>query len=616
MNVNHLNSFDYVVVALYMVMVLAVGLYVSRFNKKTTDYFKGGGHIPWVLSMVSLFVSGFSAFMFVGAAGFTYKNGGAAFILFSLAFPAYMIGYWVYGKRWRRTRIDTPLEFISRRFSPGTTYFYTVLAIVPNVVVLGTMIYTLVIFVSTALGFNSLSFVIAGQAVSGFQLTLIVTGIVMIIYTMLGGLWAVMVTDALQFVILFLISLIMLPVAFTILGDGSFVEGISTLAREAPEGYWNPGLTDRPQMFWLAYGIMIVLGYNVNWHIAQRYYSVPDERDTKKIAAWCAGLSLLLPMLWVVPVMASRLLFPDLASMWPELADPSEAAFVTLALSILPHGLTGIMVAAIFAATMSSVDTMFNWMAAVVTKDVFVPVTKIVTHEEPSERMQLVVGRSCVAIMGAISIYVALQMNQFGGSFDTYQKALSLYGPSMFTPVIFGLVFTRTPWWSGMAALGAGVGGVIVANIFANLSQGLTVSSFGDLFTDVNVIVAGIDLSRYEINVLVGVIVSTIVFFLSSLFDSRVGAFRTRIESLENDLRTPAHAVNPNIDLRGILAFRIAGWLSIGIGILLMIFFVLRPGAERAILNTLGGGLAVVLGFIVVRWVGKLIPAEEVLSED
>lgn len=606
MTPDHLNSFDYIVVGIYMVMVLGVGLYVARFNKETTDYFKGGGHIPWVLSMVSLFVSGFSAFMFVGAAGFTYKNGGAAFILFSLAFPAYMVGYYIYGKKWRRTRIDTPLEFIRRRFSPGTTYFYTVLAVVPNVVVLGTMIYTLVIFVSTALGFSSLSFELMGQTISGFQMTLIVTGIVMIIYTMLGGLWAVMVTDALQFVILFLISLVMLPVAFSVLGDGSIIEGVNRLATEAPEGYWSVGLTDQPEIFWLAYGIMILLGYNVNWHIAQRYYSVPDERDTKKIAIWCAGLSLALPMLWVIPVMASRLLFPDLASMWPELADPSEAAFVTLALSILPHGLTGIMVAAIFAATMSSVDTMFNWMAAVVTKDVFVPLTRLAVNREPREKTQLLVGRLCVAMMGVISIYVALQMENFGGSFETYQKALSLYGPSMFTPVLLGLVFTRTPWWSGMAALGGGVICVVIASIAANVSQGMPTESFGDLFENVTVFVAGIELSRYEINVLVGVFASTIIFFLSALFDKREGAFGERIQKLEDDLATPAYAESSSIDLRGTLAFRLAGFLSIGIGAMLMVFFVLRPSAERALLNLLGGVLAVVIGVIVILWLKRL----------
>ncbi|MEX0326184.1 MAG: hypothetical protein AB3N33_08870, partial [Puniceicoccaceae bacterium] len=137
-----LNRLDFTVVGLYMLAVLGVGFYVARFNKATTDYFKGGGHIPWKMSMLSLFISGFSAFMFVGAAGITYGNGGGAILLFSFALPAYLIGAWVFGWRWRRTRLDTPPPFLTRPYSQGTTYFYTILAGVPNTPVLGIMIYT------------------------------------------------------------------------------------------------------------------------------------------------------------------------------------------------------------------------------------------------------------------------------------------------------------------------------------------------------------------------------------------------------------------------------------------------------------------------------------------
>ena len=77
-----MNAVDYAVVAVYGTLVLAAGFIVSRFNKETSDYFKGGGSIPWGLSAVSLFISGFSAFMFVGAAGFAYRNGAAAIVLF------------------------------------------------------------------------------------------------------------------------------------------------------------------------------------------------------------------------------------------------------------------------------------------------------------------------------------------------------------------------------------------------------------------------------------------------------------------------------------------------------------------------------------------------------
>lgn len=587
---------DYVIVALYMVMVIGVGMYVSRFNRKTTDYFKGDGHIPWGLAGISLFISGFSAFMFVGAAGVTYGNGGGALLLFSLACPAYLLGYFIYGPLWRRTRIDTPMQFLQRRYSDSTTYFYTLLAVVPNVLTLGIWIYMLCIFVATALGFHTLTFDLGFTTMSGFQMTVLLTGLVLVIYTVVGGLWAVVVTDALQFVILFLISLVVLPAAYIFLGDGSFTDGVTRLFRDAPEGYFEINLADQPPIFWLAYFTNIILGYNVNWHIAQRYYSVPDERDTRKMALWCAFLGLALPMLWIMPVLTTPILFPDITSLWPDLAKPSEAAFVTLALSVLPHGMLGIMVAAIFAATMSSADTTFNWLGAVLTKDIYVPLAKRLGGEVPSEKRQLIVGKACVGVLGVIAIWVAFNMDRFGGAFDVYLRADSIYKPAMFVPVILGLVYTRTPWWSGMAALGIGVLGILGTGLVANAMQGESFDFMAAVFADLNVTVLGIEMGRYEVNTLVGVGLSTVVFLGSALFNRREGAFKTRIEALEHDLRTPAYAApGARLDLRGLQAYRLAARLSVIIGGILLILAVPTLEAD-GLLNAIAGLLAVALG--------------------
>jgi SSS family solute:Na+ symporter len=597
LEIKHLNILDHLVIGVYLLMVLVTGFYVSRFNKKSDDYFKGGGHIPWGLSAVSLFISGFSAFMFVGAAGVTYQNGGGALVLFSLALPAYLLGFFLYGPLWRRTRIDTPMQFLNRRFSPGTTYFYTLLSVIPNVLILGTMIYTLCIFVSTALGFNTLTVDLGVLTVNGFELSLLVIGAVMIIYTMLGGLWAVMVTDALQFLVLFLVTLTIFPLTYLILGDGNVLDGFSRLFAEAPPGYFAIDIVDRPGIFWLAYSMNIVLGYNVNWHIAQRYYSVPDERDTRRMALWVGIGSWILPMMWIFPVMASRILLPNLESMWPELAKPSEASFVTLALSILPHGMLGVMVAAILAATMSSVDTTFNWLAAVLTKDAYVPLAKRWVGREPSDRAQLTFGKTSVAVMGVIAVWIALNMGKFGGAFDVYLRADSLYKPSMFVPVMLGLIYTRTPWWSGMVAFGAGVGAILIVGGMANLANGIPLESIGSIFEPLKVTVLGIDLGRYEMNTLVGVGTSALVFFISAFFNRREGAFAERIESLEHDLATPAYAVPGDVDLRGFRAYYFAGRLAVVVGGLLVLLAI---PADAGALNAVAGLISIALGVLVV----------------
>ena len=592
-----LNELDYLVVVVYGALVIAAGAIVSRFNRETGDYFKGGGRIPWGLSAISLFISGFSAFMFVGAAGFTYRNGSAAIILFSLAAPSYLLGYWLYGRLWRRTRIDTPMEFLNRRYSPGTTYFYTLLSVVPNVLVLGIYIYTLCVFIATAFGFHTAVVDIGIASLSGIQACMLVTGLVLIAYTLLGGLWAVMVTDALQFIVLFIASLLVLPAAYFFLGDGQIGAGISRLVTEAPDGFLGFKLQDRPTLFWAAYFVNTVLGYNVNWHIAQRYYSIPDERDTKKMALWCAGLSLVLPLLWILPVMASRVLYPELPSLWPELAEPTEAAFVTLALDILPHGMLGIIVSAMFAATMSSADTMLNWLAAVLTKDAYVPIVRRLGLPIPPESRQLLVGRLCVAMMGVFAILIAFNMEKLGGVFDVHTKASSLYTAPMFIPVLLGLVFTRTPWWSGMVSFGVGVLAIIIVSLMANVSQGLPADSFEALFLDIELVIMGLTVTRYELQMLVGVVASSVCFFASMPLNRREGSFKARIEALEHDLATPAHA-DPGAatDLRGVQAYRLAARLALIIGGMLLLLIIPTFQDNAWSLNAIAGILALAIG--------------------
>jgi solute:Na+ symporter, SSS family len=598
-----LNGLDYAVVAGYLLLVAGVGAYVARFNTESGDYFKGGGRIPWGLAAVSLFVGGFSAFMFVGAAGFTYRNGGAALVLFTSAFWAYLIGAWLYGPLWRRARLDTPLEFLARRYSPSTTYVYTLLAIVPNVLMLGIALYTLCIFIATALGLGDRVVDLGLVQMSGFALCVWITGLVMVFYSVTGGLWAVMVTDTLQFLVLLLVSLVVFPAVFMALGDGHLFAGFGRMVREAPDGYFALTLKDQTPMFFVAYAVNVVLGYNVNWYIGQRYFSVPDERDTRRMAFTAAAFSLVTPLLWIVPVMGARVLFPDLAAMWPTLKAPSEAAFVTVAMAVLPHGVLGLVVAAIFAAATSAADGTLNWLSAVLTKDVFAPLGRRITGREPSEKTQLAVGRLVVLVLGLVGIAVALTAGRYGGAFDVFIKVNSLYAAPMFVPVLFGLVFTRTPWWSGMASFVAGVAAIVVVGLLANRAAGLPAAALTDLFRDVRVAPLGISLGRYELNTLVGFAVATGVFFATALVRRRQGAFAARIAAFEADLGTPAHA-DPGaaLDLRGLRAYRLAGRLSIAIGLALMALTPFTWAQVNGYLNAVVGGIAVALGGATLRW--------------
>ena len=571
-------------------MVAGVGIYIAKFNRGTKDYFKAGGKLPWIISSISLFVSGFSAFMFVSASGFTYRNGVSAILMFTSSFGAYWLGFFIYGKLWRRSRIDSPLELLTRRYSQSTTYFYSIIAVVPNILLMGTLIYTLCIFVSSALGFGSLRVDVGFVTLTGFELTLIGIGVVLLVYTVLGGLWAVAVTDTLQFIILFLMTLVVFPISFMYLGDGNLLDGFQELLLKAPEGYLDFSAGEISVLFIVSFWVMNAFGYNVNWHIGQRYYSMADERDTRKRAAMGALLGLVAPVMWILPVMVAKIIFPDLHSLWPELTEPTEASFVSLCLLILPHGFLGVVVSAILAASMSSADSTFNWLAAVITKDVYVPVVKRLRHgNEPTDRTQLVVGKLTVLTVGIMAILISLLFQQIASSFDIYLKIYSMTSPSVLIPVMLGLVYRKTPWWSAMAAASAGITVTLIMNGAATLIAGMPLNGIADILTDVKFSMFGLDYGKFELNIIIGVTVTAAVFFLSSKLPNKNEKDISRLAALDRDLRTPAYSKEEPTDKKSIQSYKIVALLSGVVGLLLILLSFFSGSSTDILINFLTG---------------------------
>ncbi|MCI0699346.1 hypothetical protein L0337_46005 [candidate division KSB1 bacterium] len=581
--IKQLNFLDYLVVLFYMLMLTGVGIYLTRFNKTVDDFFKGGGKIPWWIAGLSTFVSGFSAFMFVAAAGYTYKNGLSAVAMFTSAFWGYWLGYFVYSKKWKRARLSSPMEFLTKRYSQATTYYYTVLSIVPAILGLGLGIYILCIFISSALGLVGMQFDLAIVKLSGLELTMIVTGLVLLIYTTSGGLWAVVITDVLQFLIILIVTLTIFPLSFSALGHGAgFWHGFEKLWSAAPEGYLSFQDLWRRPLFYLAYLVNIFIGYNAAWFIGQRYYSVRSERDARKMSILCSALSFLLPLCWIAPTMAARLLFPAMDKVWPQLADPTEASFVTLALTLLPHGIIGITVSAILAATMSSVDTELNYVASIIVRDVYIRLKKTFTPEEPSEQQQLRLGRRAVFILGSLAIVVALMVQQAKGVFEFALMYYSWFAPSMLTPVMLGLVYTKTPSWSAIAAVTTGLILVLACNVVFDMSG-----------------------HQYEANVFVGVLSSGLVFFISSFWRDKNLQTRERIAAFAKDLATPALASEAAWDVNALSSYKVVGVLAAGIGLVLMLLIFVPASSEVHWLNFVAGFGAFVVGLSMMWYFRK-----------
>ncbi|HEY6375012.1 MAG TPA: hypothetical protein VIX90_05750 [Edaphobacter sp.] len=429
------NSTDYAVIVCYVLLMVGVGLYVMRFNSTASEYFRGGSRIPWLVAGLSAFMSGFSAWTFTGGAGVAYGSGIVIIGLYVGNALSFLLGYYIFASRWRRTRISTVMEYLSDRFGPTTHQVFSWATIIFQLFTSATMLYGLSLFVSTACQFSVTA-------------TILVTGTVILSYSVLGGLWAVVVADFLQASILLPFCIVLTAVSL------SHVGGITGLIHSLPSQMKTIPVHGEFGWIYLAcWAVMVSFGYNTS-AMAQRYFSVEDERAAKRVALLCCGLFSVGAFLWFIPPMVMRLIYPDLHAIWPHLANPNEASYVAASLTFLPHGLIGVMLAAMFSATMASLSANFNLKSAILSKDIY----QKLFRPQAGERELLVVGAVMTLLVGGVTTVLAAVMAYRGESiFEvmmTFNTLISLsYGP----PALLGLVFRRTPRWSGMATFATGL---------------------------------------------------------------------------------------------------------------------------------------------------------------
>jgi SSS family solute:Na+ symporter len=558
---------DFAVIAAYMALMLGIGFYAMRFNRGASDYFKGGSRIHWLAAGLSSFMSGFSAWTFTGAAGLAYQHGLVAILLYVGNACTFLLGYFLFAQRWRRARIGTVMEYLVDRYDERTRQAFSWTTIFFQLFMGASMLYGLGLFIAPTCGFP-LSWAIAGS------------GAVILVYCVIGGLWAVVITDFLQAAILMPFTIVM---AFASLGQ---VGGLPGLVTRLPAEMTS--LTLPPGYGWtyvVCWAVMTSFGYNTA-AMAQRYFSVEDERASRKIALLCFALFFLGAFIWFVPSFAMRIVHPDLHAIWPGLANPQESSYALAALTLLPSGLVGIMLAAMFSATMSSISGLLNMHASIISRDIF----PTLFPRRAGEAEKLGVAWAATFGVGVAITCIALAMAAGGRSvfqeMVRFNTVMSLaYGP----PALLGLVARKTPSWSGIAsfavALAVGVFGTFV------LGWGLVT------------------------NVLAVVPSSVAVFFLTRLFPEKDPARSARHDDLFRRLDTP---VDMAAELKGshdptTEVFRFLSRATGLVGLLCVPFAFTAPAAERA---TVVGYVAITLALAAaLAFVKGRTPAPSTLED-
>ena len=408
-----MNRLDYITIILFSIGVLITGVSFSKTGKDMKSFFSGGGNVPWGMSGLSLFMGFFSAGTFVVWGSIAYSYGMVSIIIqLTMAVAGYAVGTWI-APRWHRTHSLTAAEYITGRLGVKTQKTYTYIFLAVSVFTTGSFLYPVAKIVEVTTGIPLTTAIFALGAFS-------------MVYGALGGLRGVVVTDVLQFVILFAAVVIAVPLAFDKIG------GVGTFFEKVPEGFFELFEGEYTPGFVIAFAIYNMFFLGGNWAYVQRYTSVKTERDSRK-TGWLFGvLYTISPILWMLIPMIYRVYNPSLSGL------ENEGAYLLMCKEAMPDGLLGLMLGGMIFATASSLNATLNISAGVVTNDIFKRV-----RPNASEKTLMNVARISTWGFGIMAIIVALLIRSMGGIVNVVISVAALTGVPVYLPVIWSLFSKR-----------------------------------------------------------------------------------------------------------------------------------------------------------------------------
>ncbi len=537
------HTVDYIVLGCYLLLMASVGAYFMKYMKVGTDFLKGGNRVEWWVAGMASFMSGFSVWTFTGGAGFAYRQGVIGFFLLYLAVPAFLFGYIVFAQRWRRSRVTTVVEYIRSRFGDGTHQLFSWLT-APSQLLFGSVrLFALSGFMSVATGIP-IHYLIIG------------CGVIILVYTVLGGYWAVCFTDMFQFMFLFPVACLLAVLSL------SHVGGWQGFMEKAPAGFFNPFAGDYGWLFLLAYTVSQTAGYN-NFSNAQRYFCADTEKSARKIAILCMILFTFGSVVFYLPPLVARIAMPELATAQNGLQQPTEAAYIAMGMRVLPPGLVGVLLAAMLASSMACLSAINHVVTGILAKDLYQGYFK----KEASDRHMLVASRVASSFVGAFMIVMALVFSRGANGIFTLLFILeSIFLIPLGLPLLYGMLVKRGPWWSAVCAYTTGA----LTSLFINFY-----------------------LNRYlEMNLnetyLIGIpaITTTLAFFIPALLIKAESEFARQVTAFFRKLATPIDTATElgesGMSGRGQLA--IVGRVTVGIGLAcFLMLFASATGRDRAI---------------------------------
>ena len=414
---------DCVVIVAFFAVMIGVGVYYSRKSKSSDQFFGNDKTVPWWLSGVSFYMNSFSALAFVMYSALAYKFGWVPVTVSWLSVPAVLLGAWFLAVRWRRAAKGSPIDYIAERYTPSMCRTLAILGLPMQLLD------------------NALKLLAIGTVVGvgmGFPLfwSICISGVIIVLYTFLGGLKATLTCDFIQFLVILGVVFALPPLCLERVG------GFSGFLDKVPAGFFDFTNGKYTWVYMLVFFCCVGSTLSTNWSLVQRYYSTKSEKDAKKMAYLVAALLFLGPPIFFFPAMAARVFMPGI----PE--DQMNGVYALVCREVLPVGMIGMVIAAMFSATMSSLAGNFNAAAAVIT--------------DALKMKSMLAARVATVVVGGLVVALTFVMQYAQGADDLFNLSNKVFGvflPPIAIPMLCGIFVRKFSKRSGLIGL---VGGIVV----------------------------------------------------------------------------------------------------------------------------------------------------------
>ena len=440
-------AIDYIIVFLFLVVMFYMGIVFYKWVGSSDDFYLAGRQLtPFILAAV-IAATNVNLYSFVGQAGIAYKEGIPIIWQTWTGNMALVLSGLFVIPIFRRLRIRTIPEFLEKRYSKGVRTFVAILWIFRLSFWLGVVLYTAVIASQTISGYDS------------FTAWVLIFSVVVVLYTILGGMWSVAFTDVIQFVLMLGSSLILLPLVMSAVGwwpglSEKLPEGALTLVKNTGTYDWK---------FIIAIFLLGIEWACVDQGLLQRAFGSENTRSAAKGLVLAGIITTPFALLWILPGLAARVLFPDLAN--------ADSAVPLLITSLIPNIVLGLVVVGLLSSQLSTISGNLNGVATIFASDVY----ENVINRKASDKDILKIARLITLVVGIGMILFAYLVPILGGAVNAYLTIIAIMDMPLFViAVIYGLLWKRVNWQGAVAGYIAGAISGIIGQFFYGLNFNVT----------------------------------------------------------------------------------------------------------------------------------------------